>query len=138
MMVMVWKMFFKYDRDRSGMLEKDEVYQAIGSLGEKGRWKGQRERGEEMEGRKMGRWGEGRGRVDYSRCIANSMLHFFLSPSPPPSRSQKAMTILFNCFAKRRQYMNLDDFCSCMSRVRIMNGEEGGRRGEEGERGRER
>ena len=38
--------------------------------------------------------------------------------------------------------MNLDDFCSCMSRVRIMNGEEGGRRGEregeERERGRER
>ena len=44
------KMFFKYDRDRSGTLEKDEVYQAIGSLGETGRWKGQRERGERAEG----------------------------------------------------------------------------------------
>ena len=43
------KMFFKYDRDRSGTLEKDEVYQAIGSLGETGRWKEQRERGEERE-----------------------------------------------------------------------------------------
>ena len=44
------KMFFKYNRDRSGTLEKDEVYQAISSLGEKGRWKGQRERGERAEG----------------------------------------------------------------------------------------
>ena len=41
--------------------------------------------------------------------------------------SQKAMQILFNRFAKRRQYMALDDFCSCLSRVKIMSGREGGR-----------
>ena len=52
------KMYFKFDRDRSGTLEKSEVASAIGSLGESGgeggggRW--ERERG----GREGGR-GEG-------------------------------------------------------------------------------
>ena len=66
------KMFFKFDRDRSGTLEKNEVAQAIGSLG------------------------------------------YDLSP--------RAVTVLFNRFAKKRKYMNLDDFAACLSRVKIMDG----------------
>ncbi len=37
--------------------------------------------------------------------------------------SPKAIGILFNRFAKKRKYMNLDDFAACLSRVKIMNGE---------------
>lgn len=67
-----WKrMFFKFDRDRSGTLERNEVSQAIRSLG------------------------------------------YGLSPT--------AINILFNRFARRRKYMQLDDFCSCLSRVKIMD-----------------
>jgi Ca2+-binding EF-hand superfamily protein len=65
------KMYFKFDRDRSGTLEKAEVATAITSL-------------------------------DYD-----------ISP--------KAMNILFNRFARKRKYMGLDDFCSCLSRVKIMS-----------------
>ena len=36
--------------------------------------------------------------------------------------SEEAFSILFNRFAKRRQYMNIDDFAACLSRVKIMNG----------------
>ena len=32
------------------------------------------------------------------------------------------MNILFNRFARKRKYMGLDDFCSCLSRVKIMSG----------------
>jgi Ca2+-binding EF-hand superfamily protein len=65
------KMYFKFDRDRSGTLEKAEVAAAINSL-------------------------------DYD-----------ISP--------KAMNVLFNRFARKRKYMGLDDFCSCLSRVKIMS-----------------
>lgn len=56
-------------------------------------------------------------------------------PSPIPSLlspplhstgydlSAKALNNLFNRFAKKRKYMNLDDFASCLSRVKIMDGE---------------
>ena len=36
--------------------------------------------------------------------------------------STKAMTIMFNRFARKRKSMHLDDFCSCLSRVKIMDG----------------
>ena len=67
----------------------------------------------------------------------SSLLPSFLPPSLPfslplspfiPSLtlgynlSQKALTILFNRFAKKRKFMNLDDFASCLSRVKIMDG----------------
>lgn len=32
------------------------------------------------------------------------------------------MRILFNRFAKKRSYMNIDDFSACLSRVKIMDG----------------
>lgn len=59
----------------------------------------------------------------------------FSPPSPIPSLlspplhsagydlSAKALNILFNRFAKKRKYMNLDDFAACLSRVKIMDGE---------------
>ena len=34
MVILVQKMFFKFDKDRSGTLEKKEVYRAVRSLGE--------------------------------------------------------------------------------------------------------
>ena len=37
--------------------------------------------------------------------------------------SPKALTVLFNRFAKKRSYMNLDDFAASLSRVKIMDGE---------------
>ena len=36
--------------------------------------------------------------------------------------STEAMRILFNRFAKKRSYMNIDDFSACLSRVKIMDG----------------
>ena len=38
------------------------------------------------------------------------------------SLSPKALNILFNRFARRRQYMKIDDFAACLSRVKIMSG----------------
>jgi len=64
-------MYFQFDRNRSGTLEKPEVALAIQSLGY--------------------------------------------------DLSAKALNNLFNRFAKKRKYMNLDDFASCLSRVKIMD-----------------
>ena len=47
---------------------------------------------------------------------------FFPSLTLGYNLSQKALTILFNRFAKKRKFMNLDDFSSCLSRVKIMDG----------------
>ncbi|XP_064392675.1 calpain-9-like [Halichondria panicea] len=65
------KMFFKFDKDRSGTLEKQEVYEAVRSLG------------------------------------------YEISPD--------AMLVLFNRFARKRRHMHIDDFASCLSRVKVMD-----------------
>lgn len=36
--------------------------------------------------------------------------------------SPTAVSILFNRFARRRKFMQIDDFCACLSRVKIMSG----------------
>ena len=36
--------------------------------------------------------------------------------------SPQALSILFNRFAKKRKYMNFDDFAACLSRVKMMTG----------------
>ena len=58
-------------------------------------------------------------------CQCGWVWFFLTPPTLPPGYdiSTKAMSILFNRFAKKRSYMGLDDFCSCLSRVKIMNGE---------------
>ncbi len=37
--------------------------------------------------------------------------------------SSDAMAVFFNRFARKRRHMHLDDFASCLSRVKIMDGE---------------
>jgi Ca2+-binding EF-hand superfamily protein len=66
-----WKrMFTKYDKDRSGTLERNEITQAIRGLG-------------------------------YDLSLGN-------------------INILFNRFARKRKYMQLDDFAACLCRVKTM------------------
>ena len=84
------KMFFKFDRDRSGTLDKNEVERAIRSLGE-------------------------------LLVLPLYILTVFFSV-PGYEISSEAMRILFNRFAKKRSYMNIDDFSACLSRVKIMDG----------------
>ena len=82
-------MFFKFDRDRSGTLDKNEVERAIRSLGK-------------------------------LLVLPLYILNCFSVPGY--EISSEAMRILFNRFAKKRSYMNIDDFSACLSRVKIMDG----------------
>ena len=55
-------------------------------------------------------------------------LHFFFQshtyniPYAGYGLSPTALNILFNRFARKRKYMGIDDFCSCLSRIKIMDG----------------
>lgn len=96
-------MFSKFDRDRSGTLERDEVATAICSLGNS---------------------------LVILFLLLITPIHTFTLSSPNLPKhcclgydlSAQATSILFNRFAKHRRYMNIDDFAACLSRVKIMDG----------------
>ena len=52
------------------------------------------------------------------RTVVNNLL-----PRLGYEISPDAMLVLFNRFARKRRHMHIDDFASCLSRVKVMDGE---------------